>query len=188
MDIIEGGYINYASSIDNRQYPVHIKYIDTLRPGITISGEMEYIPDMEDFIPDYQPEARKTLWEMICEYEEKEKFFFVQFIVEEDMLKCYLVLQGYLDELKDDINLSKEIKEETILMVQKFQKLLKKHVYKTLNDDKNLNKKYNTLIKGPVDILTDFSDNENINILEKQYSNNTYKPVDDNQHLSIFGL
>ena len=72
MGVIEGGYVNYASSIDNKQYPVHIKYIDTLRPGnISISGEIEYlsdyiededsipIPDMEDFIPGYEPEARK---------------------------------------------------------------------------------------------------------------------------------
>ena len=125
---------------------------------------------------------------MICEYKEKEKFFFVQFIDEEDMLKCYLVLQGYLDELRNSILHSEEKKRETILMVQKFQKLIEKNVHGIMNENKELERKYIDLIKGPIDILTGFGNNNIELLLKEENISNTYKPEDGIQPLDIFGF
>ena len=98
MESIEGGYINYSSSVDDKKYLVYMKYIDTKISDIVEYGLMEYIPDIEDFIEGYEVKSWKTLWEMIKEYDEKEKHFYVDFIYKEDILKCYLVLRGYIHE------------------------------------------------------------------------------------------
>ena len=189
METIDGGYVNYASSVDNKKYPIKISYKDILKPYVIEVGKMGLIPSMEDFIEGHSVKSFKTLWEMIEEYEEKEKFFELYFIEEEDILKSYLVLNGYLDELNYKIPQSEKDKNVIMLKVTKFQQLLKKSVNLILSRNEILNEIYKDKINNKMDIFTKFSNNDGVDLIEEKNSSFTYKSnKEDNPPLHVFGI
>ena len=189
MDAIDGGYINYASSVDSKKYPIFIKYKDTKISDLILSGDMSYIPDVEDFIEDHEPRSFRTLWEMIEAYEEQEKYFYVDFEYEEDILKCYLVLRGYLKELQYKIPQSEDNKIKIITKVKKFQNLIKKSTYKIMSENNELKEKYYNEIRGSMDMLTGFFNDQDLNLGNENNNTFTYKSEDsENKPVNVFGI